>query len=222
MTFDQVLLQAPKLAHLDFEWDEWKIPDVYQDYSTGYEETLDSLSDAANLALAIALGEWLVAAMRVFDPEHEAEDAIVACWAVFSETHFPIYTESDDDEWAGPQRQMLAMTFTMLNDAIFCLHESNVVGMRTDWLLMYCQMVFRGEAVFSRWLDQAIEVLRQVMPTVTPDYERGAMNPRLVYTPPISRRFMDLDRMYDPALERAAANAYAVTRLRENSFVEVG
>jgi hypothetical protein len=222
MTFDQTLAKAPAIAFLDFPWDEWSIVDAYEEYSTDYEDTLDGLSDAANLALAIALGEWIVSGLRAFDYDHEARDAVWACWAVFSTTHFPIYTESDDDEWEGPQRQMLAMTFTMLNDAIFCLHESTVVGMRTDWLLMYCQMVFRQEPVFVNWLDQAIEALRQVRPDSPPDYDRGVLDPRLVFTPPISRRFLDLDRAYDPVLEARDANAFVKKWLLNNPFVEEG
>lgn len=222
MTFDAHLAQARGIAFLDFPWDEWRIIDAYGLYTTDYEDRLDALSDAANLALAIALGEWVVAGLGNFDPAQEARDAVQACWATFSETHFPVYWESDDDEWMGPHRQMLAMTFTMLNDAIFCLHESTVVGMRTDWILMYCQMLYKEQPVFVEWLDRSIAALAQVRPDTPPDYDAGVMNPRLVYTPPVSRRFFDLDRGYDRVREARDANAFAQRALEGNLFVELG
>lgn len=222
MKFDACLAQAHSITTLDFPWDEWKIIDAYEVYSTGYEDRLDSLSDAANLALAIALAEWVVSGLREYDHTHEARDAVQACWATFSDTNFPIYTESDDDEWMGPHRQMLAMTFTMLNDAIFCLHESTVVGMRTDWVLMYCQMLFGKQPFFVEWVDRAISALGPIRPDFPPDYDAGVMNPRLVFAPPISRRFFDLDRPYVRDRETAAANAYVQMHLLDNPFVEPG
>lgn len=222
MTFDQALAQAQSIAFLEFAWDEWAVPDAYQNYSTGYEDIFDSLSDAANLALAIALGEWLVSALREYDKDHEAKDAVWACWAVFSETHFPIYSESDDDEWEGPHREMLAMVFTMLNDAIFCLHESTVVGMRTDWLLMYCQMVFRKEPLFLEWLDHAVAALQNVQPDRSSNYEFGVIDPRLVYQPPVSRRFFDLDRPYDAIREASETSTFVLKWLVNNPFVDEG
>lgn len=64
---------------------------------------------------------------------------------------------------------MLAMTFAMLKDAIFCVHESTLKGMRADWVLMNCQMPFNEQPSFVGWLDRATSTLAQIRPNCVLD-----------------------------------------------------
>jgi len=67
LLFDQYLALASGKAEMGFAWDEWRIQEDYADSETGFEERLELLSDAANLALTIALGEWIATGLRSYD-----------------------------------------------------------------------------------------------------------------------------------------------------------
>jgi hypothetical protein len=220
MSFDALLAQAPAIARLDYPWDDWNVFDAYQDYATGREDDIEALSDAAKLALAIGLGEWLFAALRDHDIDHSTEQQLGAAWSTFSDTHFPIYWEVDAEEWAGPYRGVLSMVITLLNDAIFCLHESPVVGMRPDWLLMYCQVIFADRDPFAGWFERALVALATVPGTEGDDPDFDPLDPRMVYRPPVSRLFLGDLGVYDEARERARVAAYANGLEAENPLVE--
>jgi hypothetical protein len=156
MTFDQHLFHAAGTARLDFAWDEWRIHEDYAASTTGYEARLGKLSDAANLALGIALAEWITVGLERFDEDRIVGQYVQSAWAAFLESASPTYFETDDDDWRGPCRGLLNMTLIILNDAIFCRDESPDVWDRCNQLLYYAQLLFAHSDLFVSWLDVSL------------------------------------------------------------------
>ncbi len=183
LLFDQYLVQAGKLAKLDFAWDEWKIHDDYANAKTGFEQRLEEISDGGNIALGIALAEWIVAALREYDREKLVLHYIQSAWAAFSLKHSPTYFETDDDDWRGPFRGMLNMTLIILNDAIYCRDEDPDVADRTNQILFYALKLFSNSADFIDWLEVCVVRLESNNPLKEPRTEIFG----LPFNPPIPR-----------------------------------
>ncbi len=163
--FDQYLALAPGAAELGYAWDEWRIHDDYADGETGFEEQLELLSDAASLALTIALGEWIAAGLAAFDDQDRTVAHYVrSAWAAFSQSYRPVYFETDDDDWRGPQRGMLNMALIVVNDAVFCRDEDPDVADRANQLLFYCQKLYPRLPAFGEWLADSLALLMSFYP----------------------------------------------------------
>lgn len=164
-SFDQYLAEATNQAASDFAWDEWRIHEDYAESSTGFEERLELLSDAANLALTIALGEWIVTGLRPYDDaDRTVSQYVQSAWAAFSRRFRPVYFETDDDDWRGPWRGMLNMTLIIVNDAVFCRDEDADVADRANNLLFYCRKLYPNLSAFDTWLQESLVRLEQLYP----------------------------------------------------------
>ena len=165
LLFDQYLAMASGKAELGFAWDEWRIHEDYADSETGFEDRLELLSDAANLALTIALGEWIVAGLKSYDdPDRTIAHYVQSAWAAFSDRFRPTYFETDDEDWRGPWRGLLNMTLIVVNDAVFCRDEDPDVADRANQLLFYCQKLFSDLPAFDGWLKECLDRLEAGFP----------------------------------------------------------
>ena len=207
--FDQSLALASGKADLGFAWDERRTHEDYADSETGFEERLELLSDAANLALTIALGEWIVAGLRSYDdPDRTIAHYVQSAWAAFSARYSPIYFETDDDDWRGPWRGMLNMTLIVVNDAVFCRDEDPDVADRANQLLFYCQKLYPDLPAFDDWLKESLDRLHSDFsyrdgdaPMI--DLPAIPLIPREVFGPGIARP-VDASALIDLYLDRIA------------------
>lgn len=209
LLFDQYLALASGKAEMGFAWDEWRIHEDYADSETGFEERLELLSDAANLALTIALGEWIATGLRSYDdPDRTVAHYVQSAWAAFSVRFHPTYFETDDEEWRGPWRGILNMTLIVVNDAVFCRDEDPDVADRANQLLFYCQKLFPGLPVFDDWLKECLDRLESAFPyregdSPMIDLPAHPVIPREAFGPGIVRP-ADPAAMIDAYLDRIA------------------
>lgn len=209
LLFDQYLAMASGKAELGFAWDEWHIHEDYADSETGFEERLELLSDAANLALTIALGDWIVAGLRSYDdPDRTIANYVQSAWAAFSKRYSPTYFETDDDDWRGPWRGMLNMTLIVVNDAVFCRDEDPDVADRANQLLFYCQKLYPDMSAFDDWLRDVLQRLASDYPyrdgdAPMIDLPATPVVPREVFGPGLARS-ADASALVDMFLERIA------------------
>jgi hypothetical protein len=206
--FDHYLLSAQGRADLGFAWDEWHIHEDYADAVTEFEERLELLSDAACLALTIALAEWIATGLRSYDEDRTIADFVQSAWAAFSHRYSPTYFETDDDDWRGPWRGMLNMTLIVVNDAVFCRDEDPDVADRANQLLFYCQKLYSGLPDFTVWLRESLTRLEARYPyrdgdEPMIDLPATPVVPRETFGPgtPIA---VDPSRLVDVYLERIA------------------
>lgn len=215
LLFDQYLAMASEKAQLGFAWDEWRIHEDYAESETGFEERLELLTDAANLALTIALGEWIVAGLKSYDdPDGTIAHYVQSAWAAFSVRFRPTYFETDDEDWRGPWRGMLNMTLIVVNDAIFCRDEDPDVADRANQLLFYCQKLFPKHRDFDDWLTECLDRLETDFP-----YRDG--DPPMIGLParPIIPREVFGPRTLRPADPSAMVDAYLDRVALSNPFL---
>ena len=199
--FSALLVQIGPQAKQDYSWDTWTIHQDRDAADTGYRDRLYALSEAQAFVVCLAMAESIVAGIGKHDPENWIRDYVQSAWAGFSDTTDPRYFETDDNDWRGPQREMLALTLIVVNDALFCRDERPAIAYRSDWLLFYAQKLYRHLPVFDSWVEDLVTRLEGLGkgPDDTP-VESNDLPLRRCF----SRRFLDLDAAYDEATETAA------------------
>jgi hypothetical protein len=202
--FSTLLAQIGPQAETGYQWDTWTIHEDRDSAVTGYRDRLYALSEAQALVACLAMAESIVAGIGQHDPENWIRDYVQSAWAGFSDTTDPRYFETDDNDWRGPQREMLALALIVLNDALFCRDERSYIAFRADWLLFYAQKLYAHLPVFRDWVETLVARLESL--GKGPDDTPVESN-ELPLRPCFSRRFLDLDWPYDEAAEAAALAA---------------
>lgn len=202
--FDTLLSRIGPLAGQDYQWDTWTIHQDRDAADTGYRDRLYGLGEAQAFVVCLAMGETIVAGIGQYDPESWIRDYVLSAWAGFSDTTDPRYFETDDNDWRGPQREMLALTLIVVNDALFCRDEREAIAYRADWLLFYAQKLYAHLPAFRDWCEALVSRLEALGkgPGDTPVESND-----LPLRPCFSRWFLGLDTAYDEAAETAALEA---------------
>lgn len=188
MTFDDHLAQAPEEARYEYFWDQWGIHEERNESSTDWSDIFYALGNSSNLAVSCALSEWLLSGLKEADINGIAADFIPAAWACFSRDWSLAYTELAEKRWQGPRAQMLNMTVTILNDAIFCRDEMEEVAYRTDWLMLYAIKVYGHSDLFGDWIG---DVTRRMVEIDIVGTDRLVEADFSWTQPVVSRRFFD-------------------------------
>lgn len=202
--FDAFLGQIGPQASQAFQWDTWTIHADRDAADTGYRDRLFALSEASALVVCLALGDCIVAGIGRYDSENWIRDYVQSAWAGFSDTTEPRYFETDDNDWRGPQREMLALTLIVINDALFCRDENAGIGYRADWLLFYAQKLYAHLPPFQSWLEALVVRLEGI--GKHPDDTPLELND-LPLRPCFSRRVLEFGQGFDDAAQPAALEA---------------
>ncbi len=141
-----------------YPWDE---SDISESYEAGGEDVfprLEKVSDRGNTALAIACGEWIYHRFTLLNNDGEPLSYLEAAWAGNVFLSYSIYTENDDDKWRGLVRGPLNMTMTLINDALWCRDEDEVVANRSTWMINLTRLVLPPGSLpaFEAWLEAVV------------------------------------------------------------------
>lgn len=144
-----------------FPWDEWNCKQYYWFVDDAMFERLDRLTNKANTGLAIAIGEWTCERFSTMDPDPLPREYLEAAWAGVVHPAYCKYTETNDDDWRGPIRAPMALTITLVNDALFGLGYDPHVAQRVCWLYNLTRHVLPDLRAFETWLEASIQRMEQ-------------------------------------------------------------
>src|SRR5262249_54367240 len=119
-------------------------------------ERLDALTNKANTALTVAIGEWICTRFAKINADPTARQFLEACWAGIVHPAYCVYTETVGDAWRGPVRAPLAVPIAIANDSLFCLAYDSHVATRACWMSNLARHVLRDASAFERWRDVAV------------------------------------------------------------------
>ena len=116
---DPTLLQLSPHRTPDYLWDEWHIRQYF--YYTGKDEfeRLDLLTHQANMALTLAVCEWIDAWLAPFDSDPTLQDYIEAGWAGTIDRSYSEYFMILEDQWRGPVREPKVIAIGIINEMLF-------------------------------------------------------------------------------------------------------
>jgi hypothetical protein len=208
---------------LQFPWDERQVRQYYWTVETHQFERLDALTNEANLALSLAVGEWVFHRFASVNTDSVPLQFLEAAWASMVHPAYCIYTETDNDQWRGPVRGPLAAAITIANDAIFCLRDDPHVATRVCWMCNLARHVLPATGEFDVWFDACVLRLERYHSKLTekrPAGRTGLFDDPLIFTRPVPREACDPQQPYDPIQMTTLIDRF-LTRLQpaSNSFL---
>jgi len=180
------------------EWDEWNVRDYFMFQEADQFASLEKLTPKANLALAIACGEWISFRFLPLEGDSRPLQYLEAAWAAVVDPAYCIYTSIDEDEWRGPVRGPLAITMAVVNDAIF-RQDDAPAAQEACWMYNLAVSVLPSVDAFDIWFDVAVSRLGIFHTTdidVNIDEDIFALTDW--QGSPIPRQALDPDFSYDP------------------------
>jgi len=216
-----------------FHWDEWNCKQYFWFVDDAMFERLDRLTNKANTGLTIAIGEWICERFSTLDPDPSPKEYLEAAWAGVVHPAYCKYTETNDDDWRGPIRAPLALTITLVNDALFGLGYDPHVARRVCWLYNLARHVLPDTRAFETWLEacarrmdqfhgQAVNAQGGDEEDLFADFPgQGAPVPREAFDPAFAYSPMDAPVLLDEFLRslRPESNAF-LRSLEELSDIE--
>jgi hypothetical protein len=139
-----------------YTWDEWDVRSHFMFEEPAQLARLQRLTNKANTALAIGIGEWTCERFRPLDPDLRPAQFLEAAWAGSVRLAYCQFTYTIDDEWRGPVRGPLALTITIVNDALFGLSENPDVSVRVCWRYNLAAHVLPSSDAFNAWFDACV------------------------------------------------------------------
>lgn len=147
-----------EILDVSHEWDEWNVKDYFMFQEADQFARLEKLTPKANLSLLIACGEWICFRFLPLDSDRRPLQYLEAAWAAIVDPVYCIYTSIDEDEWRGPVRGPLALTITIVNDAIF--HQDDAPAAQSAcWMYNLAESVLPSVDAFDAWFNAAVSCL---------------------------------------------------------------
>ena len=192
-----------------FPWDEWNCKQYYWSVDDAMFERLDRLTNKANTGLAIAIGEWICERFSAVEPVPTPKEYLEAAWAGAIHPAYCKYMETHDDDWRGPIRAPLALTITLVNDALFGLAYDPRVAVRVCWLYNLARHVLPDIRAFETWLEACIQRMELLHgKTVDSQGEEDIFADLPWQGSPVPREAFDPAFAYSPSAAPALLDAF--------------
>ena len=157
-------LAAAPITH---SWDDSNVRSAYRPGDPNLIARLEPLSTRAQLALTVAVAEWIVTRLSGADPDPVPAQYLQAAWAGTVHQAFCPYIEFNDNEWRGPVRGPLHVVMALYNDALH--FEDADQEENAAWICQLAELVLPSTDSFHAWLDAVISRLEEWFPAPDED-----------------------------------------------------
>jgi hypothetical protein len=206
---------------LRYEWDDWKIQEMFDTEDDSFRQKMSRVSYRAALAFTIAAGEWIVHRFDRLSTDAEPLLHMEAMWAGVVDSRYVTYWEPPDAQWLGPIRGPLRLAIVFTLEALVDADQCADVALNADRASIIAERVLSNPAPFRFWRERVVRRLEQLysydkgdpMGDVVP---REALDPDLDFQPEMTEALIrGYLRGVNPALNRFLANP---TKMRERGF----
>jgi hypothetical protein len=195
---EHIILANIATQDVKFAWDEWQIKSYYWNVPQVLFDRLNMLSDDANMALTLAISEWVAHRFSQLDQDPFVLQFVEAAWAGTVHPAYCIYTETLDDEWRGPVRGPLAVAITIINDGLFCRDYDPEVATRACWMHQLAKHVLPDITAFNLWFESSVVRLEHFYSRPVVSEKTSFFNLDLTSNQPVPRKLFELDIEYSP------------------------
>jgi hypothetical protein len=214
------LSNLPPDLPVDYEWDEIDTK-AYFLYADEEElERLKLLTGNANIALAIAVGEWIEQRFRRCGLDKELTDYLDASWAALLDTSYTDWIRLDYPAWKGPIRAPQLLTMGIINEAFYESDDDPEMAWRACYALNLARYVLPEEDTFDAWYDASLVRLERWHSWQAEGDEAEDIFAEAFWQGgPVARELFDPDRPYDGREAEALLKAYVARLDPQNPFL---
>jgi hypothetical protein len=146
---------------LVFPWDEWNLRPYYDHDAEGWHKRLSALSIRAQLALAMASGEWVCHRFSSVDGDARPLQLLEAGWAGVISLAYVRMSEPVEKEWRGPTRGPLYIVMLIVTDAFNNLDMDPDGSVRALWMHNLAQHVLPRTDAYHAWFREVVQRLER-------------------------------------------------------------
>ncbi len=154
----------PAGSRIPWAWDDWEVEASYEPGDAVVNERLQGLQRRAQLAMCVAIAEWIAFSLEALDADPRPQQYLEAAW--LGTVHFACcpYMEWEDEEWSGPVRGPLHVMMAQVNDALH--FEGADPAENAAWLSTLAQHIVPVSASFTIWRDAVLHRLERWYPGI--------------------------------------------------------
>ena len=142
-------------APASFEWDEWNFQGYFYYCVTEELKKYQKLTPNANLALMLAICEWVEHKFSGLSDDPVPLEYIAAGWGAILDPDNSRWFQIVDDEWMGPIRAPLMAVIGIVNEAFYESGDNPDKAYRTCYALNLARHVLPNGSRFPSWLSGA-------------------------------------------------------------------
>lgn len=211
----------PSDLAVDYAWDEVDTQAYFLYADVPELEELKLLTGNANIALAIAVGEWIEQRFRRSGLDPELTAYLDASWAALLDTNLMDWIYLDYPNWKGPIRAPQLLTMGIINEAFFESDDNPEMAWRACYALNLARYVLSDRTAFDAWYATSRARLEKWHSRAAEgaDDEEDIFAESYWQGGPVARELFDPDRPYDGQEAGALLEAYVARLDPENPFL---
>lgn len=217
------LRSLPSDQPVDYAWDEIDTKAYFLYADVPELEQLKLLTGNANIALAIAVGEWIEQRFRRCGLDPELTEYLDASWAALLDTSYMDWIHLDYPEWKGPIRAPQLLTMGIINEAFYESDDNPEMAWRACYALNLARYVLPDRRAFDTWYETSRARLEQWHSREAEgvEEEEDIFADAYWQGGPVARELFDPDRRYDGGEADKLLEAYVAKLDPENPFLDV-
>ena len=217
------LQSLPADRPVDYQWDEIDTKAYFLYADVPELERLKLLTGNANIALAIAVGEWIEQRFRRSGLDPELTDYLDAAWAALLDTSNLDWIQLDYPDWKGPIRAPQLLTMGIVNEAFYESDDNPEMAWRACYALNLARYVLPEVGAFDSWLESSCARLEQWHSREVEGVEEEEDIFAEAYWQggPVARELFDPDRSYDGREASELLESFVASLDPGNPFLEV-
>lgn len=207
---------------LDYVWNDWE-QQSYFNFAVNEElDRLKLLTGRANIALALAVCEWIEARFRPYGLDPELSDYIDAGWAALVDKSFSTWVQLDFENWQGVVRGPQLIAIGIINEAYFESDDNPEMAWRACYALNLARHVLPKDSLFEPWLSGSLMRLEAFHSwAVEGRGEEDIFATEIYQGRPVAREIFDLAQPYDPGAAREQLTTLLARLDRSNPFLQL-
>jgi len=216
------LTRMPAGNPVDYAWNEWEVQSYFNWADNAELARLSLLTGRANIALAIAICEWIEARFVPHGLDKRLSQYIDAGWAALIDRDYSEWIELEFPAWAGPVREPQLIAMGIINEAYYESDDNPEMAWRACYALNLARYVLPETADFEEWFA----VIRTRLEASHSWQAEGGRKDDIFATEmdqggPVAREVFDPDHAYDPSDARKLLSALVARLDRNNPYLHL-
>ncbi|MCX7888214.1 MAG: hypothetical protein N2422_00605 [Rhodobacteraceae bacterium] len=192
------ILTLPVDAPVDYEWNDWDAL-AYFDYAdTDLFARLERLTGKANIALALAVCEWILRRFAGIEPLEDASEYVEAGWAALLDPEYSGWIELDYEDNPGPVLRPQVIVMGIVNDAFYENDDDPEMAWRPCYAVNLARYVLPDGTAFEDWLESGISRLERFHTWEIEGHGDDLFAEEIYQGRPVAREIFDATFPYRP------------------------
>ena len=218
----QELGSVPMAPPVEYDWDDWDSRAYFHYAEVPELDRLKGLTGHANIALAIAVCEWIEARFRGLGLDRDFSDYLDIAWAALLDRSLTAWIYLDFANWRGPIRKPQLLAMGIINEALFESSDNSEMAWRACYALNLARYVLPEGTAFEEWYV-GVRARLEAAHSWTTDgaHVEDLFDSGIWQGHPVAREAFDLARPYDGSQAGALLQSYVQRLDRDNPFLEM-